>query len=128
MSMLWRGYVQEGSGQSDTMQNVWKKLYSLKGEQIYLKQESMKFNKDIQPLIQRNRFFKVGQPYISKDISPEGKGDFLIANKPVYIHAMGILTKQTTYDDIVKKCIKLRYIKSEKLILIHNFIFLDFNF
>lgn len=53
----------------------------------------MKFNQDIQPLIRRNRFFKVGAPYISKDINSKGKGDFVIANKPVDVHAMGILTQ-----------------------------------
>jgi len=56
-------------------------------------------------LIRRNRFFKAGNPYISKDINPEGKGNFVIANKPVDLHAMGILTNQITYADVVKKCI-----------------------
>jgi len=56
-------------------------------------------------LLQRNRFFKAGSPYLSKDINPRGKGDFLIANKPVELHAIGILTKQVSYDDIVKMCI-----------------------
>jgi len=55
-------------------------------------------------LLRRNRFFKAGNPYISKDINPEGKGDFLIANKPADIHAMGILTKHTSYADVVKMC------------------------
>jgi len=56
-------------------------------------------------LIRRNRFFQAGNPYISNDINPEGKGNFEIANKPVDLHAMGILTKQITYADVVKKCI-----------------------
>jgi len=56
-------------------------------------------------LIRRNRFFYAGSPYISKDINPKGKGDFVIANKPVDLHAMGILTDQISYADVVKKCI-----------------------
>lgn len=60
---------------------------------------------DLQPLLRRNRIFIAGTPYISKDIKPEEMGDFVIANKPADIHAMGIFTKQISYKDIVKKCI-----------------------
>lgn len=83
---------------------LWKELYTLKGEPIYLMNRSKSFRENIEPLLRRNRLFKAGSPYISKDINPQGKGDFVIANKPVHIHAMGILTKQISYEDVVKKC------------------------
>jgi len=75
----------------------------------------------------RNRFFKAESLYISKDINPKGKEDFIIANKPADIHAIGILTKQTSYADVVKMCIN--WLKNlEKLILYIIFLHLLIKF
>jgi len=35
-SILHKGYVQEGFTESEILLNVWKELYSLEGEPIYL--------------------------------------------------------------------------------------------
>lgn len=109
------------------MKDVWEELYRLEGQPIYLMNKTRQYCEAIKPLLQRNRFFRAGEPYISKDINPQGKGDFLIANKPIDIHVMGILTKQISYEEVLKKCINWLYVTSQDFSLI-IFTFIDWIF
>ncbi len=71
---------------------IWKELYNLNSQPIYLKDKDEKFEQDIKDLLKHNRLFLASNAYLSNDIQPIPKYPFIKANRPAERLAMGYFT------------------------------------